>query len=118
LIHGVAELRHQFDKLIKAPMNITDDVEGAVLGLLVIPKRVAFDGYGVYFLGAGELEDVADALSLQPAQGTAELLRLVANDMRPELPVGTKHVAILTYALREVEDKSCNRTVPAMVNAT
>ena len=50
LIYGVAELRHQFDKLIKAPMNITDDVEGAVLGLLVIPKGVALNRYGVYFL--------------------------------------------------------------------
>ena len=67
---------------------------------------------------------MADAFSLQPAQGTAELLRLVANDMRPELPVGTKHVAILTYALREVEDnrlceemkllRQCDQRLPCL----
>jgi hypothetical protein len=104
LIHDVAELRHQLDELVEASMNISDDVEWAVLGLLVIPKGVALNRYGVHFLRAGEFEDVADAFSLQPAQGTAELLGLIANDVRPELPVRTKYVAILTHSLREVED--------------
>ena len=104
MIHRVAELRHELDKLIEAAMNVSDDVEWAVLGLLVIPKRVTFDGYGIHFLRAGELEDVADAFALQSTQGTAELLRLVANDVRAELPVRTKRVAVLADALREIED--------------
>jgi hypothetical protein len=64
LIHRVAELRHKLDKLIEAPMNVPDDVEWTVLGLLVVPKRMPFDGHSIYFLRAGELEDVADAFAL------------------------------------------------------
>ena len=77
LIHRVAELRQKLDKLVAAAMNVADDVEGAVFGLLVIPEWVTFDGYGVHFLGACEHEDVADAFAFQSAQRTAELLRLV-----------------------------------------
>ena len=29
---------------------------------------------------------------------------MVANDVRTKLPVGTKHVAVLAYALGEIED--------------
>jgi hypothetical protein len=55
-------------------MYVPDDVERPMLGLLVIPERVAFDGYGVHLFGAGELEDMADAFTFQSAQGAAELL--------------------------------------------
>lgn len=46
---------------------------------------------------------MADTLPFQPTQRTAKLLRLVTNDVRPKLAVGSKQVAILTNSLREVE---------------
>jgi hypothetical protein len=104
LINGVSELRHELDKLIEASMNVPDDVERAMLGLLVIPKRMTLNRHGIHFFRAGEFEDMADAFALQSAQGAPELLRLIANDVRPKLPVGTMYVAVLAYALGEVED--------------
>jgi hypothetical protein len=43
LIHRIAKLPHEFDQLIKAAMNVTDDVEGPVLGLLIVPEWMAFN---------------------------------------------------------------------------
>ncbi len=66
---------------------------------------------GAYCFGRRQFEDVADAFAFQPAQGTAELLGLVADDMRPKLPVRAKHAAILAEALREIEDDGLGEEV-------
>ncbi len=44
-----------------------------------------------------------------PRRETAHLLRLVANDVWPELPVRAKHIAILAEALRKIEDDGLSK---------
>src|SRR5262249_60622795 len=80
----VAELLEELHELVEAAMDVADDVEGPVLVLPVIPERLALDGNGVDLLGRREHEDVPKALALEAAEGAAELLGLLAHDVRAE----------------------------------
>ena len=48
-------------------------------------------------------EDVPEALVLEAAQRAPHLLRLLAHDVRPELPVGAAGVALVADALGQRE---------------
>jgi hypothetical protein len=85
-------------------MDVSDDVEWAVLRFAVVPKRASLNVNGVYFLRTGELEDVPDSLTFQPTKRAPELLRLVADDMRAKLTIRPQHVSILAEPLWEIED--------------
>ncbi len=65
LADRVAELLQQRDEFLKAAVNIPNEVEGAVLAFLVVPKRLPLDRSRVGLLLAREFEDVPNAFSLQ-----------------------------------------------------
>src|SRR5205085_5494958 len=56
-------------------------------------------------------EDMAKTFTLKTAQRTAQLLALVAHDVRPEGALGTLAVALLTELLRQVEHDGHRQTV-------
>jgi hypothetical protein len=68
-------------------VHVADDVERPVFVLQVVPERLALDGRRLDLLGGRELVDVAEPFALEVTYGAAELLALLANDVRPEISV-------------------------------
>jgi hypothetical protein len=71
-----------------------------MLVALVVPKRLALNGDGFNLLRRRELVHITKAFALQPAQRTAQLLNLIAHDMRTKLTIRAQGIAILTEPLR------------------
>src|SRR6185369_12280255 len=100
----IAEAREQHFELVAAAVDVADDVEGAGLALAVGPQRPALDDGGFDVLHGAQDEDVAEALLLQLAERAPEVVRLVADDVRPHRAVGAHAVALLADLLRQRED--------------
>jgi len=64
----VAEHAEQLLELVGAAVDVADDVEGAVLSLLVVPKRSARDRRSLHVLRRVEDVDLTEALPLQTAE--------------------------------------------------
>ena len=103
-LHGVPQFRQQRRQLVKAPMHVADDVERPVFALLVVIQRLPRHRCPGDFLRAVQDEGVAEPLALQTAQGLPQALDVVADDVRPEVPVGPGDVAVLADPLRHVQD--------------
>ena len=87
----VAELLEQRHQLVEAAVDVADDVERAVLVACGRSRAAARSIVGrVDLLGRLQDEDVAEALALQAAQRAAQLLALVADDVRAEVAVGPR----------------------------
>ena len=41
----VSQLRQEFDQFVVAPVNVTNDVERARIGLAIVPQGLPFNGY-------------------------------------------------------------------------
>ena len=78
-------MREEIEELIEASMDIPDDVEGSVLVLQVIPERLPLDLGRLYFFRRMQHVNMAKSFTLQIPQGPAQLLRLLANDVWPEI---------------------------------
>ena len=84
-------------------MDVADDVEWTVFCLLVVPQRCPGDRDVGDRLGRLENVDLSEALSLQPTHRPFQLARLVPDDVRPEVAVGPRAIAVLTESLGKVE---------------
>ena len=92
-------------------MDVADDVERPVLASPVIPERHLLDGGGVHLLGGFHDEDVSEALLAEPPERPPQLRRLVADDVRAEVPVGAVPVAFLADPLGHVEHERHGQAV-------
>jgi hypothetical protein len=86
-LDGVTELGKEFDKFIKTTVDISDDVEGTMFVLQVVPERLPLNLSGINFFQSTEHVNSAKALTLQMSQRPAQLLRLLADDVRAEVAV-------------------------------
>ena len=84
LLDGIPKLRQQIDELIKAAMDIADDVERAVFVLQVVPQRLTLDFCRVNLFGRMQHMDSAKTFTFKVPQGPAQLLRLLAYDVWTE----------------------------------
>src|SRR5687767_6326795 len=85
-------------------MNVADDVERAAIRLPVVPERLALDRDRLDLVDRPEDVDVAKALALQVAEGTLKLTALLPDDVRAEVPIGTRPVAVLADPFGQIED--------------
>src|SRR6266496_1216136 len=90
-------------KLIKAAVNITDDVERPMLMLQIVPERLPFDEYIINLFRRREFEDVPKAFALQVANRSAQLLALLPDHVRSKIAISAALVSILAKSLREIE---------------
>jgi hypothetical protein len=100
----VTEQGQQLDELGVATVDVTDDVERTGVGSSVVPQRLSFEAGRLDLLFTGEDEYPVEALSTETPDGTAELRLLVAQDVRPELPILARSVAVSAHPLGDVED--------------
>ena len=87
-------------------MNVADDVERAVLLFAVVPERLPFDDGCIHFFHGRKNEDVAESFAFQSAQRAAQLLRLIAHDVRTEVTVRAALIAIVAETLRQIQHDS------------
>ena len=106
----VAELAQQLVELVVAAVDVADDVERAVLGAAVGPQRRALDLGRLDLLGDAQHADAAEALALQALQRAAQLRALLADDVRAEVAVRPRAVALLADRLGQVEHDRDRRT--------
>ena len=83
-------------------MNVADDVERPVLLLQIIPQRLPLDHSGFNFLQRFQNMHMTETLALQPTQRAMQLLRLLANDVRTEIPVGACLVSVVRDPFRQI----------------
>ena len=57
--------------------------------------------------------DVAKSFALQSTERTAQALRVVAHDMRPEVPVRARGVAFMADGFGQVEHDGDAQTMPS-----
>ncbi len=93
----------EFDEFLEATVDIPNDVEGTMLVLQVVPERLPLNLSGVNFLWSTQYVNSAKALTLQIAQRPAQLLRLLADDMRAEIPVTAIPVSLVAELFRQVK---------------
>src|SRR5512132_1472580 len=85
-------------------MNVADDVEGPVIFAPIGPRRLSRDFDGVDLFRCPEHEHTPEALAAEPLQGALELGTLSSHDVRSEVPIGPRRVAIQAELLWHVED--------------
>jgi hypothetical protein len=100
----VAEASEETEQLVVAAVDVADDIEGAVFVLAVVPEGLALDGSALDLFGRGEDMDVAEAFAFEAAQGAAELLDVLMDDVRAEGTVGAAVVALGAEAFGEIEN--------------
>src|SRR6266481_9127608 len=86
-LDGVTESGEEFDEFLEATVDIPDDVEGTMFVLQVDPERLPLNLSGLNFLRCTQHVNSAKALTLQIAQRSAQLLRLLADDEETEIPI-------------------------------
>ena len=84
-------------------MHVADNVKGAMLRLAIVPQRLAHDRRGGNRLDRLQEVDMAKALLFQVAQGAAQLLALLADDMVAKVPVSALAVAFVAKLFGQVE---------------
>jgi hypothetical protein len=101
-IFGIAELFQQLQQLVKAAMNIANDVERALFMFQVVPERLTDDLCRVDFFNGGKSKYMAEAFALQATQRAAQVMGLIANYVRPKVAIRTALVAVLTNPFRHI----------------
>jgi hypothetical protein len=99
----VAELGEQGDELVRAPMDVADEVERSVVVATVGPPSLPLDRGGGDVVGALQDEYPAEALALEALDRLAELLVLTAQRVRGEVSVGAVGVAFGAHLLWDIE---------------
>ena len=107
----IAKVLQERVQLVTAAVHIANDVERSVLVLAVAPDRLALHHRGLDLCRRGQDKDMAKTFTLEMAQRTAQLLALVAHDVRPKGALRTLAVALLTELLRQVEHDGHWQTV-------
>ena len=86
-----------------APVDVTDDVERAVIGSSVVPQRLALEAGRLDLLLPLEHVDAVEPLAAEPADGAPQLGLLVAEDVSAELAVRSLGIAVRTHPLGHIE---------------
>src|SRR5579872_2098290 len=102
-LHRVTKRRHQFLQLVEAAMHVADYVEWPVLFATIRPHRLALDLQSVQFLRRLEDVDSPEALPFESTKRSAQLLCLIAHDMRTEIAVRSVPIPCLAELFWEVE---------------
>ena len=89
-------------------MDIADDVKRAVFVLQVVPQRLTLDFCGVNLFGRMQYMDSAKTFPFKISQRPAQLLRLLAYDMRTKRTVWTITVSLVAKLLRQIKN-NCDR---------
>ena len=92
-------------------MDIADDVKWAVLVLQVVPQRLTFDFCRVNLFGRMQYMDSAKTFPFKIAQRPAQLLGLLAYDVRTKRTVRTITVSLVTKLFRQIENNGDRNTV-------
>ena len=100
LRNGVTECPQQRGQLAMASVNVAYDVEGSALGAAIAPERRTCDLDVRDLLGRVQHPHVSKALAPQSLDRPVQLGALSAHDMRPEITVGARAVALLAERLR------------------
>src|SRR5690606_208610 len=88
-----------------------DDVERSLLGLLVIPERLASDRQTFQLLGRAEHMDVTKAFGLEATERLAQSADLIADGVLAERAIRASCVAVATEPLGHVEHERHGRAV-------
>jgi hypothetical protein len=107
----VTQLTQQGLQFVAAAVNVSDDVDGAVLVAFVVVERHALDPCGFHFLWALQHEDVPKALFGQTTQGPAQLGLLLANHVAAEVALVTEPIPLLTDLLGQVQHDGDRKAV-------
>jgi hypothetical protein len=107
----IAEGFEELYEFIETAVDVTDDVERAVIGLAVVPESLAFEGGRINLLRRFEDKNVAEAFAFETAKGAAELLGLLDDDVGGEIAVGAGTVALVAEILIDVEDDGDGQAV-------
>src|ERR1700730_17582163 len=99
----VTELNKQSGQLFVATMHVPDDVERSVLMLQVVPKRLSHERGRGDLLWTRQHEDMTEAFAFKPPKRTPQLLGLVSDDVRAELPVGPTLITFVADLLLQVQ---------------
>ena len=99
----ITQTPKKLNQFVVAAVNVADDVERALLVFLVGPETLPRDRRRVDLLDALEGPDVTKSFALEPAQRAPKLLGLLPDDVRTEVSVGSRSVALLRDPLRDVE---------------
>jgi hypothetical protein len=102
-IDRVAERAEQLDELVDAAVHVADHVERPMVVAPVGPQPRALDRRRVDRLDRVEHADVAKALAAERAERLAQLRRVLAHDVEPELPIGAAAVALVAQSGRQIE---------------
>lgn len=84
-------------------MNVTDDVERPGLIREVVEQLGPFDADGIDLLDRRQHVHIPEALALQTAQPSPQLLPLPRDHMRAERPVRASLVTVETNPLRRIQ---------------
>src|SRR5258707_8459467 len=99
----IAQALEQFLQLIKAAMNIPNDIKGTMLLLDIVPEGLAFDLSRVHLLWCIKGIKIAKSFSFQVMNGAPHLAELPAYDMRTKVTIWPVAIAFMTDLLRQVE---------------
>ncbi|WP_254330124.1 hypothetical protein [Corallococcus exiguus] len=97
----VAQLRQQGLQLVEAAVDVSDDVEGAVLVLAVARQRAVLEGHRARRLRREHMH-VPDAFLRQPLQRVLQLLHLIAQGSGTGVRPGPRAVSLQTERFRRV----------------
>ena len=84
-------------------MDVADDIERTAVVLPVVPERLPLDGRSLDRLERVENEDVTKSFAFELAHRRAELLHLLADDVRAERAVCANLVSLAADLLIDVE---------------
>src|SRR5262249_54155991 len=101
---GVSELLQEIVQFVAAAVHVADDVERPVLALPVVPERLTLEDGRIHLVLRLEHVNVPESLAPEPPQRAVQLALLIANDMRPEITVRPRTVAVVTHAFGQIED--------------
>jgi len=96
-------LGEEFDEFLEATVDIPDDVEGTMFVLQVVPEWLPLNLSGLNFLRCAQHVNSAKALTLQIAQRSAQLLRLLADDVGTEIPIWAIAVSFVAELFRQIK---------------
>src|SRR5258706_1775701 len=111
LLNRIAEMRQQAEQFVQAAVHVADDVERSMLMPQVVPERLTLDDKTFEIFRLLKDVKVPKSFSLQATQRTPHLLRLITDNMRPEIAVGTCAIALLAKLLGEVENEGHGQDV-------
>ena len=100
----VPELLEQTFELVAAAVDVADDVERPAVLFPVVPERLPLDDGGIDLLLRLEDVDVPEAFASEAPQRAMQLAPLVADDVRTEVAVGSRSIAVVAHALGQIEN--------------